>query len=215
MLCQTGIFFALLSKVFLGHPDGENKTTVMGMLLLVMMLLPLFLAFAHAIIDEPVNVLDGPEDGSMLPDVAIKARRAFAKARALARLQKASSAVSSMARAESTEPPTETVPTPAPRREPPQVPRANRCRQSFRVPPLAHREAPLGPSPGAARMQRAYKRVAPALTSGREQQFRPAAWRPDTALNRTPSLHETTHDVSVSDQHELDWKVARRSVHLS
>ena len=48
MLCQVGIFFALLSRVILDHPEKTDaQSSMLGVLLIVMVVIPLVVAVLH------------------------------------------------------------------------------------------------------------------------------------------------------------------------
>jgi hypothetical protein len=81
MLCQVGIFFALLSKIILDHPDmTDTQSSVLGVLLVVLVLIPLVITLLHALLDpgEPVADAFGDPMISMVPG-AERLKRALEK----------------------------------------------------------------------------------------------------------------------------------------
>ena len=78
MLCQIGIFFALLSKIILDHPsaiDNKESQDALSALLIVLILTPLVVTLLHAILDPAVredDAMDAFDDPivAMLPGAA-------------------------------------------------------------------------------------------------------------------------------------------------
>ena len=70
LICQVGIFFALLSKIILDHPDMTGaQSSVLGVMLVVLVLVPLAVTLLHALLDPSEPVTDAFDDPmiSMVP----------------------------------------------------------------------------------------------------------------------------------------------------
>jgi hypothetical protein len=81
MLCQVGIFFALLSKIILDHPDmTDAQSSALGAMLVVLILIPLVVTLLHALLDvsEPVADDFGDPMIAMVPGTE-RLKRAFEK----------------------------------------------------------------------------------------------------------------------------------------
>ena len=66
MLCQVGIFFALLSKIILDHPDMTSaQSSVLGVMLVVLVLVPLLVTLLHALLDPSEPITDAFGDPMM------------------------------------------------------------------------------------------------------------------------------------------------------
>ena len=66
MLCQVGIFFALLSKIILDHPDmTDTQSSVLGVMLVVLVLVPLAVTLLHALLDPGEPITDAFGDPMM------------------------------------------------------------------------------------------------------------------------------------------------------
>jgi hypothetical protein len=77
-----GIFFALLSKIILDHPDMTDvQSSALGAMLAVLVLIPLVVTLLHALLDPGEPVFDdfGDPMVAMVPG-AERLKRAFEKA---------------------------------------------------------------------------------------------------------------------------------------
>ena len=82
LICQVGIFFALLSKIILDHPDmTSTQSSVLGVMLIALVLVPLAITLLHAVLDpsEPVADVFGDPMMTMVPG-AERLNRALEKA---------------------------------------------------------------------------------------------------------------------------------------
>ena len=84
LLCQVGIFFALLSKIILDHPSVKDRQSgALGVMLVVMCFVPLLVTLLHAIFDPSDEVVDAFDDPilAMLPGAA-RVKRGLQKSQA-------------------------------------------------------------------------------------------------------------------------------------
>ena len=66
LICQVGIFFALLSKIILDHPDMTGaQSSVLGVMLVVLVLVPLAVTLLHALLDPGEPATDAFGDPMM------------------------------------------------------------------------------------------------------------------------------------------------------
>merc|ERR1719487_2709254 len=66
MLCQTSIFFALLSKVVLDHPDMTGtQSNVLSAVLIALVVLPFVVTLLHAVLDPTEEAVDDDEEPAL------------------------------------------------------------------------------------------------------------------------------------------------------
>jgi hypothetical protein len=86
MLCQMGIFFALVAKVILSHPDTTDaQSDTLGVMILVLVLSPVALVILHILVDPTDNATDAidPYESPALAMVpgAARVKRALGRAK--------------------------------------------------------------------------------------------------------------------------------------
>jgi hypothetical protein len=86
ILCQLGIFFALVAKVILSHPDTTDaQSGYLGVMILVLVLAPVALVIVHLLVDPTDNATDAidPYENpalAMLPGAA-RVKRVLGRAK--------------------------------------------------------------------------------------------------------------------------------------